>query len=181
MNLFLTFSVILEGEAKTPRILDDSTFLLVRNEAVERDGDELVEHAIARPVEFHHSWGGGGGIRSENAGLDEPEGFGNEVLRMSQYVDGTHNSLQIALHDEAERGKLTGTIGHDRIDAQHVIANEERLESGERTPDSQIDFLSRVCRLGLVLVGRRQCANCLEDVVRNQGGEVRSFLSREAG
>ena len=93
LNLFLTFSVILEGEAKTPRILDDSALLLVRNEAVQRDGDELVEHAIARPVEFHHSWGGSGGIRSENAGLDEPEGFGNEVLRMSQCVNGTHDSL----------------------------------------------------------------------------------------
>ena len=162
-------------------ILDDSALLLVRNEAVQRDGDELVEHAIARPVEFHHSWGGGGGIRSENAGLDEPEGFGNEVLRMSQCVDATHDSLQIAFYDEAKRRELAGTVGHDRIDAQHVIANEERLEPSERTSDSQIDFLSRVRSLGLVLVGRRQRANCLEDVIRNQGGEVRSFLSREAG
>lgn len=78
-------------------------------------------------------------------------------------------SLQIALHDEAQRGKLAGAVA-DRVG--HFgsgVAEKQRLEASEHTADSKVDFLPRVRCFGLVLIGRSQRA----DRVPNIGGDER--------
>ena len=89
--------------------------------------------------------------------------------------------MQIALHHEAQCGKLTGPIGNDGVDTQHAIADEEGLEAGKRAADAQVDFLSGVGGLRLVLVGRGERANRLKDVIGDECREVGTYALRKYG
>ena len=69
---------------------------------------------------------------------------------------------------------MAGTVGDYVGNLRSGVAEKQRLEASEDAADSKVDFLARIRRFGLVLIGRREGANCVPNVGWDEGGEVGS-------
>lgn len=69
---------------------------------------------------------------------------------------------------------MAGTVGDYVGNLGSGVAEKQRLEASEDAADSKVDFLARIRRFGLVLIGRREGADCVPNVGWNEGGEVGS-------
>ena len=143
-----------------------------------RCDDLLVEEAAARPGERDYP----AVLLHGHLHRPEPLGVngGNRWDLALEVLDGV-----VAVHAEAQRGDLARTVADDgTVEIAVLVAEEGSLVPAEGHADLQVELLSRIHRVGLILVRVGQVGHRMENVRRRDGGvagAVNSLLLYTSG